>query len=256
MMIRVLICLLFLASCNVIETLTDGETKLDEDFFSRERHNSSLNDSLIISWNFNSYSNAYFDSRGGNDLDAQGGLSDPSVSGFTGNAVDCNSTSASNYLYTNSLSSELELGTAQDFSIAFRVFRINQAAATPVLFHADATNADIKIAQLATSDTLSVDVGGRNYSVPSAFVNSTWMSIVLRFDRDIGMEYCINGACSGPTGIASTSENISGAIQIFMCNGATLGPPIDGKIDGFAIWDRLLSNDEVNEYSSNITFLD
>lgn len=266
MIFRILSILIFLTSCNVIETLTDGETKLDEQFFNQEQNNdnsqnSSLFNGLVSFYNFNTAnSTGYFnDIQGTNDLSTANSSSysdaQTLATGQFGQAVNC-AGMAGVTSFINPTTQGLSFGFTTDYSVSFWVQRLgaDPGSGMGIILFDDFANFYIQDA--ATNENLYVDLRGSiNFEVSTVLGSSGWNHVVLKVDRDTGYEICVNGSCGGYSANDSTGNAITPTIFRICGDSANLYA-FNGQMDSLGFWSRLLTNDEVTELYNGVSGLD
>ena len=237
----ILTTILIVNSCNVMKSVSDGETELDDEFFQGETVY-SLEDDLVSYWSFDEStgSGTRFDYTAQNDF-VVGAGSITSVSGRRGNAVDCSSMNTSNH-FSTLVSSGFAFGTTIDFSIAFwikvngsgsgEIFMMDQA---PGGFHITLANKDITAWHAGASSPTTNAVP--NYG--------SWYHFAITFDRDVGMTMYRNASqidflSHVSTGVGYAEENIR------VCTDAAWTSQIvNGYLDSVGVWSKVLSRKEI-----------
>ena len=244
-------------SCNVIQTLTDGETKLEGDFFnesSEEYVNTQLLNGLFAFWRMDEAA------TGSSKIDLQSGLSlsdttagMPSTSGVHGNAIDCSTgTSGSSLL---DLSTSFNKSLADDYAFSFWIYM----PANPSGGCADTntvinfTGGTIAIDDLDCAGTADVNVtiGVSNaFNDVVDFTGGSWHHFVINVitgATTIGL-YIDGNFVANSTG--TNTAITSGYIAV--CSRSDGTQTFGGKLDSLGIWNRTLSSTEISDlYQGN-----
>ncbi len=273
-----LICFLFL-SCNVLKTITDGDTDPDTNFFSDNNNDHcdtsdvstdcfcdetdtssgcyvdntvySLNDNLISFWKFEETgsSDDRSDINAVNDfINFGGGVL--TTSGQIGYGIDCSNFGA---IYVNaSSSSSLDLSGTEDFTIAMWV-KVN----SNVLGYFFEKESDIQIHNIDSGSGQHTDVniwlfgGGFTLNTTNQPLSySNWHHVVVKVDRDSGVYIIVDGDIGNATfgSYNSTSESFTANSAVHPCYFESAGPAsiFNGELDSMGFWNKLLTDDEIS----------
>lgn len=234
--------------CNPLQTITNGETDLDDDFF-RGQNNSSLTHDLISFWAFNETgsSDHRYDYNGVNNFTHNiGGIN--YTSGRFGNAIDCSTIDGSNNL--NAITTaNMNLGTGSDFTISFWLYMNSFNAGEMLLdfnsvFNITASGSS-EITFWFFSNTLSIPVSTGN-----------WIHYAITVDRDTGMNAYVNGNFVGSYAFDSTGNNITNQTLRICSDAAFAATVFNGRLDGLGAWSRMLSSREISDLYYGNTNLD
>lgn len=251
--ISILLTSLVLISCNPLKDFVGGSTNLDEEFFSNQsKILSSLNNDLVSFYKFDYFSSGYVDSLNMNALSEFGTVTTPVVSGKYGNSLSCSSSNSTNYV-ANSSPINLDFNSSQDFSVSFWVKRLSQSASISYVFKINSGGGSIAAYQAAATDNLIFELGGHTAFKNSFFNDTDWKHVILRIDRDVGVSVCVNGVCDADDGF-SLSDNFTSTTIFYICTNGTVNG-LNGYVDSLGIWNRFLSDIEVNALYLNQTNL-
>ena len=271
--IFVLTILFSFISCNALKTLTNGETNVDDDFFSDRNcpkgisscGNNSLYDSLISFYRFNesgsdSPSTTYLlsDEISNNDFTlttsaspgSDGGriLSD----GTRGDVLECHGSGGCD-IVASSLSN-MNFGTNQDFSIAFWFNPNLTMVSSEILSFRYGAGSDVmKISYDTGSPRITVAFAGTE-KVSFLFTQSlgVWNHIVMNINRSGGSQAFINGSSVGTSADSVTTGYTLNFTKFSMGYGVpAFAGEFDGRMDNLGIWSRPLSQTEAQSLYNN-----
>lgn len=265
MILRFLFCLLFISSCNVIESITGGDTEIDEAFFNQENSEPSLSifHGLVSFYRFDEVNGLgnFSDVLGQNNLVVENGtaLTDVAIKStgmFGGGAVNCSGYGFNSALAKNSTQG-LNFGTTTDFTIAFWIRRTGQAPGSGLgmIFFDNYSN--FYIQDNVGDDSIGGVLPGTtpDFLIPTNLGSGSFDHVVMRVDRDFGYSICLNGSCPGFTAGPSNTNSI-GSTNFRLCAENGAAPSFEGDLDSLGIWNRLLSDSEVSALNIGVTGLD
>lgn len=233
------VCLMFLVSCNVMKDIIGGDTDLDQDFFNTDRI--ELSHELLGFWRLDAAgtSNRFDSSGNGQDLITTGTLLNSTVGGR--NSIDCSSVSGSDHL-TASVSN-MTFNTENDFSVSFWMYFDTTPGGQFTILEMD--NLIIR-AQSANNADLEFYVNGGNSlttkNIP--FSTTTWYHVVLNLDRDGGYHVYLDGNHVHHDSSQTSAFTASTAI-LRVCSQVSGTVFFGGKIDSVGVWGRLLNHNEI-----------
>ena len=265
------ICFLLL-SCNVVKTLTGGETKPSSDFFdgncgtgtptdgsnalvgaiNSETINShdgcgyneavDLADGLVSFYKLNESSNTRTDSGNfSNDLtDYASTIINHNVSSRTG--MDCSGyVSATEYVDKSSSVIGMNFGNNGNFTISFWVYRLSDPGSDMYILKTD--NLEI-LSPNWDNASLQIKVDGLQTSTALGIGTNVWEHIVIKYDRINGFYVYFNGSNYHHDSTSTSAVNIVTSF-LSMCSNTGGNNNFDGYLDSFGIWNRLLNGSEV-----------
>lgn len=248
-----IICSLFL-SCNVVKTLTSGDTSPSNDFFDNCNNCGNheiveLNNGLVSFFKLDESSTTRVDSGySGNDL-SDFGVSIPTINQSGRQSMDCNSyVSATEYVYKSGGVSNLSFGNGGDFSIAFWIYRLTDPSSDMYILKTD--NLEI-LSPNWDNASIQVKVGGLQTSSALGLGMSTWDHVVINYSRNDGFTIYFNGNYYHHDSTPTSSVNVNTTF-IYLCSNSGGTNKFEGYLDSFGVWDRLLNPSEVKAlYNGN-----
>jgi hypothetical protein len=251
----ILICLMFLVSCNVVKGIFGGDTDLDQDFFDTNHCDDvcrGLRNDLISYYGFNGFVPGYNDFQGAHFLTALSGLGYPGVSGYRGGGINCGAMTITQHL-SNATFNGFN-GNGQDFSISLWINRQSQSSPVGNAIFMDDSTYTIKIEQDLSSDNLTVNVGGLTQGYPGFFSSGGWRHLVVRVERLVGISLCVDGVCGAYDGNATNGQSY-GAFDLRICSDTTTAS-MNAHVDSVGFWSKLLTDQEVGALAIGNTDLD
>ena len=261
---KFLIFIMIFTSCNVLKTLTGGETDPGDDFFpnnncdpsntsnggfcpGNDNNVYSLSNNLISFWRFDESGGAEnrSDNFGNNHLLVTGSISFDS--GVIGNALQSSGFDSGNYVNIGSPSG-FNFGTGTDFSIAFWIKRNTQSGFLNYIFDKMGATDEIQVSIPASSTNINISIDGFFLDLNGVLTSlSTWYHIVFLVDRDAGITGYVNGNLFSSNTAITTGVNINNnVLHIGTFNGLGSTDNFAGSIDSMGVWSHLLNDDEIN----------
>lgn len=254
---------LLLSSCNIIETLTDGETKLEDEFFQSDKRKLDLTPGLIEFWRFE-------EPTGGNKVSLNGAIlvdrpqvdtamGVPVVSGPRGKAVDCSVNSTGIYsLENSSFSHTVNIGDFITFS-----FFVKQKVADPTDESIEISASNQSIFEISSDEyggsagtDIRVVFGAENFFFYDIIPLNQWVHIAVTIDNNTSVassSLYVNGQSVGTvSGSAGAITTING---INSCSRGA-GGTSDIELDSLGLWNRVLSVEEIKALSEGNNNLD
>jgi hypothetical protein len=275
-----LICCL-LISCNVVKTLTGGETDPSEEFYEGGYHcnsssTTSTNNCGCDSSDFNSscfYETLHEDlamffkmeEASGIRNDSFGGVilaenySAGNTSGMIGQAIDCNSASPAGHVLSGTYS--LNRNSSDDFSIAFWAYKSENSsggcADNEYVISFGSTNSYVMFDNISCSGGLSdieVYLNGNTYQFIDVVNFPGFSHFVLNISSGgSAIDLYIDGNFSEQqtnTGVAVSTSTVE------VCSDSGGAKKLVGAIDSLGVWNRLLSTDEISRLYNGQNYLD
>ena len=276
---KLLVLVILLNSCNVVKTLTSGETDVGDGFFdgnhggsnhctyqnSSEYHcctesekNDSLspcftnlNSSLVSFWRLDEDGiSSRVDHAGNNTLVPAGaGLVSANINGRT--ALDCRASNSSDNI-GSAATTGLDFGTNGDFAISFWVYKLSSGAVEMYILRTNELY--LRLPNWDNSQVQTyLDAGN---SQTSQLVNlnlNSWEHVVVNVSRLGGYTYYLNGQHFNHDSSNSTSANLSSGASFFLCMDNAFSSVLDGYIDDVGIWSRTLTEGEIYALSAGET---
>lgn len=240
---RILLLSLFIfSSCNVMKSLTGGETNLDESFF---RDKSSLNNGLIEFWGFNESGTGDRQSTQGSILIDNAGVS--STNGQYGKAVDCTTGSSMGYhLQDSGFNHNINTGGSFTFSSRFAGTSLGSIGH---ISQADTLQFYIEIGPSGggANDDINLFVGGVNLIFLDHISDTSFYNYVFVIDNNLGnVDLYIDGNYVETKSYSASAIVMS---NFGVCSGSGGGSSAV-KIDSIGLWNRMLSSSEILELNN------
>lgn len=257
-----LIWLSLLVSCNAIQTITGGETKLgDHSTAQQPPPYNSLPDGLMSFWRMEeAASQPRLDSTGVRDLSDFSSSGIPNAAGIHGNSADCaNATPVSSALLETSSGFTRAIG--EDFAIGFWAYLPDN------LFGGCAdTNTVIRTSDFYVifenvdcgndlSD-IQVNFGGATVDFLDAvdFSGGAWHHFALNIDQTAGsVELFVDGTSFQSAGYSPVALS---SPYLDVCSNNTGFEVFGGLLDSLGIWGRALTPEEIGILYSGGSGLD
>lgn len=244
---KILFLVLLFSSCNVIETLTDGETKLDEEFFQREIGTDSLYSELVDFWRFDEGGGVQRNSIT-NNRNFSENVALNSVPGIRGNAVDCSSANATDYNLVNLTPGTLITGGKYSFSFWINITSLS--ATIEVLTLENTNPFKISFEPLSGSGAIEMRVySGGTFSdfIDVISTAGSFQHIVLTMDGAT-LKLYRNGVFEASISYLSSNT----AFTRWTACSDQAGTSNGFQLDSLGFWHRILSLDEIGKlYNHN-----
>lgn len=250
----------FLLSCNVIQSLTNGETKLEDEFFQRERTQLDLYPGLLDFWRFEEVAGANKISVNGTILTEMTTNNLIVVSGPRGNAISCTETSPATFSLENTgFSHPVAIGDILTFSFFLRQLTANSlgvvvSATLQTVFSIESGNFD---GGLETTD-LRLTFNGAAFMFSNVVPTGSFTHFTIVFSNQASPAEAeatlyVNGNFHGTiTNGSGAANNITG---INSCNPGG-GGSSQIEIDSLGLWNRALSSEEIRSLANGYNNLD
>lgn len=252
-----------LVSCNVIQTITQEETNLSDDFFNQSSNNQNSNDTLFNDLvSFYRFENGSLgdDLMGLNPLLSVGGTFS-STPGNKGDALNCAGATSAITFKNTALNSDMNFGTTANFSISFWIYKTANGTTFQVPFDIHTTSSTILRSDTGMSEQLGISISAANLrSTSSAIVLNNWEHYVMVVDRTSGYQIYKNGSLVNGNATDTTGFNIN-SDELIICARFTAGTGssaafFEGKIDSLGFWRRTLSASEISDLYNGTNNLD
>lgn len=238
-----------LSSCNVIQSMTGGETKLSADFFRNQVYQVDLTPELFAFWRLEEEAyNSRFDTYGNYPLNdtVSGGI--PRVKGVRGSAADITGlSSGTTILEGTSVPFNKAVGDSLAFSfwVYFSTNLSGGCADTRTVFMC--SSGYIALDNLdCQNDSADIDINfgsSTTFNNVADFAGGQWHHFVINIDDSTALtSLYVDGAFLGSN--THTATAISSAYIGLGSNGTGISP-LNGKLDSFGIWNRLLETHEI-----------
>jgi hypothetical protein len=234
-----------------MKALTNGETKIDDGFFDGGNVE-SLNHDILAFWRFEESSGTRYDSRGGAHLTEN--YTTPSISGARGSAANCSlASSPAAHVFSSSLSASRSM--TDDISFAFWVYRSSNitASAQEIILSLGDTEVRVWVgdfdAQADFSD-LRLNYNGSIFTFDDVINFPSLGHFVLNVKTGGSTaDLYMNGAFAGSN---STGAVVITPTTIEFCSISNGSELLNGYLDSVGIWNRILTQNEINAlYNGN-----
>jgi hypothetical protein len=251
----ILLSLFLLSSCNIMKALTDGETKIDENFYNGSQ-GVNLGDGLISFWKLDESSGISRQDSGynGNDMTVTSSMNSISIGGRTG--IDCNSTTTSvNFLDDVVSGPGLSFGTHGNFAVSFWIYRLATPATDLIIF--ELSNFIIK-APSGDNSAIQFDFNAGSYQTWANFGLATtgWNHVAVNLDRTGGFYVYLNGSLFNHDATTSTGSNMTNSVLRLCSTGGNGTNKFEGYLDSVGVWNRSLNTDEIKALYNGQNHLD
>lgn len=237
MRVYLFLILLSLMSCNALKTLTNGDTDLSEEFF-QGGNVQSLYDGLVSFWRFDETgsTSTRSDVNGLNDLIHNIGAI-ASAGGKRGNSINCTSIDTGNRFSLNS-SNGMGFGNNTDFSISFWIYLMSFNAGDKIADFSSGFN-------ISLSGSSDITFWANSTTTSTTIATGSWNHYVFSVQRSTGVSIFRNGVFQGYTPNVTNGQNYLDS-TFSICSDIAWIPNVDANIDSFGIWNRNLSQEEIN----------
>lgn len=265
MIYRFLVSVILLTSCNVIETLTDGETKLDKDFFQNSRR-IDLTPGLIEFWSFDEAEKQDKISRNGISLvdthntNSGGANFVLNVSSPRDGGVGCNVSSSSPTFALENTGFTHFIALSNFFTTSFFVRQLVQNNIGVVLSSTDSAQLYITTGDYdgaAGTTDLQVIMGGQSFTFNDVVPTGDFKHFTIVFENKVSPTtlaslYIDGDFHSTLNSGAGTAININGINSCSQSGGGSS----DIQLDSLGIWNRELSLGEIKALANGNNNLD
>ena len=255
-----IIILSMFVSCNALKTLTDGDTKIPENF-ALGQNSSSLDEQLLAFFKFNNVAPVIFDRTNTYNLNNISNTAPTLVSGIRGTAANCGAgASSAGGMYQNSIPT-LTFSASENYSFSFHISTsVYTSAMGGTIFELTGgvnANPAILIGDFdsnADQNDFRFQIGANQYnwnnSIPLSGLNHFAVNV---FNGGTSVELFLNGISLGTQ---ANSPMIADADEFLICSDNAGGFTLNGIIDSFGMWRRILNFDEIQMLKTGNTHLD
>ena len=258
------ICFL-LMSCNVVKTLTDGETDPSEEFYESgyncnssstndcgNNHHETLYDGLEVFYDFENLGDI------GQDISGNGSSLSFNATNFTsdtgsngGTSINCSNSTGTNNMYSSS--SNLGFGTGGNFTISFWArFSPTPTNFSSVIDFEEAGTPYFRVS-LSGDTRVQLQLSASSYKFNTTYGTTAWEHYVFVVDRLNGITYYKDGELDNSDANDTTATNLV-SDRIMLCGAGPAGTAINIlsliKLDRIGVWNRVLSSEEITRLHS------